>query len=219
MILPCVFIGSQVYTFAYSLDITISDVCPVSSNRHGKDRRQLWIPLRPRKDKSNVVLEKYHPDPKLVLNDLPIQLVNSFTYLGVVIDKGLRFHKHAQYLVDRATNVGNAIRVLASRFGVNLSILRRISNATVRPILDYGSEVFCLMSISSINSLQTAQNTAIKKFLGVANWTATDNVHKELNVLPVANRSEMAKAKLEHNIIQNITHPLQQYIDSELHPT
>ena len=137
----------------------------------------------------------------------------------MVIDKGLRFHKHAQYLVDRATNAVNAIEVLASLSGVNLSILRRIFNATVRPILDYGSEVFCLMSTSSMNSLQTAQNTALKKCLGVANWTATDNVHRELNVLPVANRSEMTQAKLAHNIIQNSTHPLQQYIDSELHTT
>ena len=69
-----------------------------------------------------------------------------------------------------------------------------------------------------MNSLQTAQNTALKKCLGVANWTATDNVHRELNILPVANRSEMTQAKFAHNIIQN-SHPLQQYIDSELHPT
>ena len=88
-----------------------------------------------------------------MLNDLPIQWVNSFTYLGVVIDKGLRFHKHAQYLlvVDRATNAVNAIRILASLSGVNLSILRRIFNAIVRPILDYGAEVFacCLHHPSS----------------------------------------------------------------------
>ena len=110
-------------------------------------------------------------------------------------------------------------RFLASLSGVNLSILRRIFNATVRPILDYRSEVFCLMSTSSIKSLQTAQNTSLKKCLGVDNWTATDNAHRELNILPVANRLELAQAKLAHNIIQNSTHPLQQYIDSELHPT
>ena len=75
------------------------------------------------------------------------------------------------------------------------------------------------MSTSSMNSLQTAQNAALKTCLGITNWTATNNVHRELNVLPVANRSEMAQAKLAHNIIQNSTHPLQQYIDSELHPT
>ena len=173
----------------------------------------------PEKTKAMWFSSRINPDPQLILNDLPIQWVNSFTYLGVVIDKGLRFHKHAQYLVDRVTNAVNAIRVLASLSGVNLSILRRIFNATVRPILDYGSEVFCLMSASSIKSLQTAQNTALKKCLGVDNWTATDNVHRELNILPVANRSELAQAKLAHNIIQNNTHPLQQYIDSELHPT
>ena len=35
----------------------------------------------------------------------------------------------------------------------------------------------------------------------------------------MANRLELAQAKLAHNFIQNSTHPLQQYIDSELHPT
>ena len=187
--------------------------------RHGEDCRKLWIPLCPGKDKCHVVLSRVNPEPQLVLNDLPIQWVNSFTYLGVVIDKGLRFHKHAQYLIDRVTNAVNARRVLASLSGVNLSILKRIFNATVRPILDYGSEVFCLMSTSSTKSVQTAQNTAPKKCLGVDNWTATDNVHSELNILPVANRSELAQAKLAHNIIQNSTHPLQQYINSELHPS
>ena len=162
---------------------------------------------------------RVNPEPQLMHNDLPIQWVNSFTYLGVVIDKGLRSHKHAQYLIYRVTIAVNVIRVLASLSGVNLNILRRFFNGTVRPILEYGSEVFCLMSASSIKSLQTAQNTALKKCLGVDNWTATDNVHRELNVLPVANRSELAQAKLAHDIIQNNKHTLQQYIDSELHPT
>ena len=102
---------------------------PVSFNRHGEDMVEtVWIPLRPRK--AMWFSSRIISDPQLILNDLPIQWVNSFTYLGVVIDKGLRFHKHAQNLVDRATNAVNAIRVLASLSGVNLSILRRIFNAT-----------------------------------------------------------------------------------------
>ena len=80
-----------------------------------------------------------NPNNNLQVGNLPVDWVSDFHYLGVVIDKHLRFHRHAQYIVDRTNAAANALKVLSSLSGVNCLVLRRNFNATVRAILDYGS--------------------------------------------------------------------------------
>ena len=102
-----------------------------------------------------------NPNNNLQVGNLPVDWVSDFHYLGVVIDKHIRFHRHAQYIVDRTNAAANVLKVLSSLSGVNCFVLRRIFNATVRAILDYGSEIHNLMSRTQLNSMQRAQNSAL----------------------------------------------------------
>ena len=94
-----------------------------------------------------------NPSNNLQVGNLHVDWVSDFHYLGVVIDKHLRFHRHAQNIVDRTSAAANALKVLSSLSGGNCFVLRRIFNATVRVILDYGSEIHNLMSRTQLNSM------------------------------------------------------------------
>ena len=155
-----------------------------------------------------------NPNNNLQVGNLPVDWVSDFHYLGVVIDKHIRFHRHAQYIVDRTNAAANALKVLSSLSGVNCFVLRRIFNATVRAILDYGSEIHNLMSRTQLNSMQRAQNSALRNCLGVHKWTPIDNIHSELDILPVTSRTEISHAKFVDKVLKNIHHPLHIYLDA-----
>ena len=155
-----------------------------------------------------------NPDTNLHFNNLPVEWEDHFNYLGVVIDKHLRLHWHAEYIEARTNSSANALRELASLSGVNCHILRRIFNATVRATLDYGSEVLNKMSQSQLNRLQRAQNAALRSCLGVSKWTPIVNIHSELNILPVSNRTDITHAKFIDKILQNTNHQLQPYVEA-----
>ena len=155
-----------------------------------------------------------NPNSNLQVGNLPVDWVSDFHYLGVVIDKHIRFHRHAQYIVDRTNAAANALKVLSSLSGVNCFVLRRIFNATVRAILDYGSEIHNLMSRTQLNSMQRAQNSALRNCLGVHQWTPIDNIHSELDILPVTSRTEISHAKFVDKVLKNIHHPLHIYLEA-----
>ena len=62
--------------------------------------------------------------------------------------------------------------------------------------------------------MQRAQNSALRNCLGVHQWTPTDNIHSELDILPVTSRSEISHAKFVDKVIKNIHHPLHIYLDA-----
>ena len=130
-------------------------------------------------------------------------------------NKQLRFHKHVEHIADRTQSASNALKVLGSLSGLSYSLLRRVFMAKVRPIIDYGAEIHNMMSNTQLEKLQRKQNSALRSCLGVPPWTATDNVHAELKMLPVNTRTDISQTKFVHKVLSNVSHPLHIYIDAE----
>ena len=129
-------------------------------------------------------------ETQLEINNQQFEWTDDHNYLGVIIDKQLRSHKHVEHIADRTQSASNALKVLGSLSvsGLSCSLLRRVFMATVRPIIDYGAEIQNMMSNTQLEKLQRKQNSALRSCLGVLPWTATDNVHAELRMLPVYGR-------------------------------
>ena len=158
---------------------------------------------------------KKMPDTKLHLDATDIEWVKQFNYLGVVIDCKLRFHKHAEYITARVSKAANALKIPGQLSGLNCFTLRRIFNATVRAVIDYGAEVHNQMSNTQLRRLQRAQNAALRSCLGVPRWTPKDNVHTEIQIAPVVTRSEITQAKFAEKVLQNQEHPLHMCIEAQ----
>ena len=123
-----------------------------------------------------------NPETQLKINNQQIEWTDDHNYLGVIIDKQLRFHKHVEHIADRTQSASNALKVLGSLSGLSCSLLRRVFMATVRPIIDYGAEIHNMMLNTQLEKLQRKQNSALRSCLGVPPWTATDNLHAELKI-------------------------------------
>ena len=158
------------------------------------------------------------PAVQLKINNQHIEWQSQYNYLRFIIDKQLLFKKHVEYniIASRTSYASKALKVLGTLSGLNCSLLRRVFNATVRAIIDYGAELHTLISSSQMKKLQRKQNAALRTVLGVPPWTATDNVHVELQMLPVNIRSEISQAKHVHKILSNTDHPLQIYTEAEV---
>ena len=70
------------------------------------------------------------------------------------------------------------------------------------------------MSWTQLNRVQRAQNSALRNCLGVYKWTPIDNIHSELDILPVTSRTEISHTKFVDKILKNIHHPLHPYFDA-----
>ena len=79
----------------------------------------------------------------LFINGIPIEWVK---YLGVSIDNTLSFARHARHVADKAYKRINAMKVMASLSGVNMSVLKQIYISTVCPILEYGCQTITTMT-------------------------------------------------------------------------
>ena len=151
------------------------------------------------------------PDTKLHLDATDIEWVKQLNYLGVVIDGKLTFHKHAEYITARMSKAENALKILRQITGLNCFTLRRIFNATLRAVIDYGAEVHNQMSETELRRLQRAQNAALRSCLGVPRWTPT-----EIQIAPVVSRSEITQTKFAENVLQNEDHLLHMYIEAQV---
>ena len=120
----------------------------------------------PAKSKAMCFFKK-DPATQLNINNQHIEWQPQYNYLGVIIDKQLLFNKHVEYIASRTSYVSNALKVLGTLSGLNCSLVRRVFNATVRAIIDYGAEIHTLISSSQIKKLQRKQNAALRNVLGV----------------------------------------------------
>ena len=77
-------------------------------------------------------------NPNLLLGNTPLEWVDEFRYLRVVLDRKLTFTPHANHLVLKAQRRLDVMKVMASLTGVQAHILRQMYTATVRSTLEYG---------------------------------------------------------------------------------
>ena len=85
-------------------------------------------------------------------------------YLGVVLDKRLKFHKHLRDMEKKATTRLSALQALTgSTWGISLEDMRNIYRSTILPLFLYCATVWYIGGFG----YKTQQNQAIKTLKGV----------------------------------------------------
>lgn len=124
--------------------------------------------------KSNVVhfrkAGKERTSFNFTLGNLPIQIVEKYKYLGLVLHETLSYDVSATVLADAG---GRALGAIINKYkkigGLGYYTYTTMYNAGVCPILDYASEIWGYKSFPKID---TVQNRAIRAFLGVHTYAA-----------------------------------------------
>ena len=101
--------------------------------------------------------------------------------LGIVLDHALNFKKHIHGKIASARKAVGAIwRLGGTKLGMRGSAVRSLYTACVRPIFEYGVEIWHHKVLKEqINKLDVMQNMALRRVLGAFKTTPIQVLQKE----------------------------------------
>ena len=183
-------------TLPNNVDIFIfaDDVCVVARGSHKfrnlqksldtitKKSKELGLKINSNKTKV-MAIKCTAPEQVMIVDNNPIEWVNSYMYLGVQIDSKLNFNEEVKYLRERAkTRLATMKHMSSLKEGANLQVQRNYYIACTRSLIDYASPVLVNLSERQKQSLEVLQNNAARLMLGAPMWTKLGNLRMEANL-------------------------------------
>ena len=146
------------------------------------------------------------------LNGVPLKRDSAPTYLGVRLDPQLDWRPHIKSAATRATRTLNAIAKIVRHLdgsGATASVVVRLYKALVRPVMEYGCQVWLGAPPMAREPLERVQHRAL--VLASSAWQSTPREALEvlLHVQPLEIRWSMLLLRWEARILRMpSTHPL-----------
>jgi ribonuclease HI/exonuclease III len=131
-----------------------------------------------------------HWAPSLKLNSKPIKIVDEYKFLGVVIDKNLRFKKHADKTRKKAKKRVNILKCMSGKsWGQSLETQRKLYLTYVRSTIEYASPAwYNMLSETEKLKLEVIQNEALRSIGGLGKTCPVDFLRLETEVEPLKSR-------------------------------
>ena len=149
------------------------------------------------------------PEVPISIHGQPLEWVSNFRYLGVTLDRHLKFNRYAVTLRARIQKRLNAmVAVSGSPGGACSRVLRAWYIGAVRPVLEYGCQVLAIAGVSAVPTIEKIQNRAARIILGVPGWSCPTATIAEAGLQPLEYRFEGATVVLADKILRDVTHPL-----------
>ena len=121
------------------------------------------------------------------INQNPIEVTNSYCYLGVEITNTLSFSKASDVLYKKALrslfSIYSSLDVRSDEKNTKLFI--KLFDSLVKPVLLYGCEIWGSIVANPNNVINKFVNKFYKTLLGVPQHTSTAGIHAELGRFPI----------------------------------
>ena len=127
-------------------------------------------------------------DVNLTMNNEPIERVNMFKYLGIVLNDTLSFEQYIDHLYKKCCQKLGAIGKV--RDCLNKKLTLQLYKSLVTPHIDYGDVIYMSANKETLSKLQLVQNKACRLILRVHRLTSTDEMHQNLNLMRLEPRRE-----------------------------
>jgi len=119
----------------------------------------------------------------IVIDNEPIEFVEMFKYLGVIIDNHLRFEEHVTYVIKKvATKInflGRLSRILSK------STKKLIYNCIIAPHFDYCASILWNASNENVKKMQLLQNKGMRTILNCKYDTHIEDMLNKIEWLNV----------------------------------
>ena len=103
------------------------------------------------------------PPVTLKINDACISIKKEFKYLGIIFDSRLSYNSHSKYVAKKCQSRLNFMRLLSGvTWGADTRVLLVIYRVLIRPIIDYGFEVYLSSHQYVLKRMQIIQNSALR---------------------------------------------------------
>ena len=205
-------INSSIRLFADDTTLyTIVDNPLHAANRLNSDLSQIhqwatkWlVTFNPSKSESIIFSRKRNKPnhPNLVMDQQPIQEVNSHRHLGLALSNDCTWHDHLEYIKSKAWTRINVMRKL--KFKLDRRSLQIIYFTFIRPILEYADAVWNNCTQYEVNELEKIQNEAARIVTGATKLVSINSLMQETGWETLSNRRKKHKLflfyKMQHQM-------------------
>ncbi|GBO41117.1 putative RNA-directed DNA polymerase from transposon BS [Araneus ventricosus] len=133
---------------------------------------------------------------KIYLKGNLLETTKSPTYLGFTLDTEINCGKHIAKLVEKGRKRLQLLKFISGRdWGANSGTLRMTYTALIRPVLEYGYQVFQVASQTNLNKLERVQLGAARIITGLRSCCPKAIVLYEADLQPLSMRIRTNSAK------------------------
>ncbi len=125
-------------------------------------------------------------DLNVSCNGVNIEIVEKVKYLGIILDRELKFSEHVSYLKQKLIGRTKMLGKLRPIIGQNLTL--ELYKSLILPVMDYGDIVYDCLSSKSSKELQRLQNYALHIVLRSGFEKSISDMHKETNLMFLSDR-------------------------------
>lgn len=139
------------------------------------------------------------------LNQMPIENVKVYCYLGVMMDKNLTFSYHINTLKKRVCERINMLKIINGlKFGSHPEMLLRVYNALVTSLIMYGATIYGKSAKNLSKLLETTHRQALRVATGCTKTTPINTLSAISAVEPLFLKREfIAKKEISKHLITN----------------
>ena len=162
------------------------------------------VTFNPSKSESIIFSRKRNKPnhPNVVMDQQPIQEVNSHKHLGLILSSDCTWHDHLEYIKSKAWTRINVMRKL--KFKLDRRSLQIIYFTFIRSILEYADVVWNNCTQYEINDLEKIQNEAARIVTGATKLVSINSLIQETGWETLLNRRKKHKLllfyKMKHYI-------------------
>ena len=125
-------------------------------------------------------LSKYE---KWFYGEHPVEVVNSYTYLGFVFTTKMSIATSLSFFITKAKHALNMLFMSLNSIECHdLNVFFKLFDSKIAPILSFSSELWGVYDIEDIEKVHTF---AIKRYLGVSNHSSNSIVYSETGRVPL----------------------------------
>ena len=110
-----------------------------------------------------IFTQRQYKTPLLKIDDKDIEIVQTYTFLGMMFDSRLTWKPHLDNIVTKCNKRLNVLKcIVGSDWGSDTQSLLLLFRTLIRPILDYGCEVYDSAKTALKTKLDSIQFQALK---------------------------------------------------------
>ena len=121
---------------------------------------------------------------RIQTNHMTIGRVKTANYLGLVIDENLYWNAHIDFVCASLVKYFGIFNHIKSF--ITSRIARQLYFAFIKSRISYGIEVYGHCADEYLSKLQSLQNKLLKRMLKLCRRTSTNQLHRNLSLLKVA---------------------------------
>ena len=180
--------------------------------RHNTDLLREWarkegMQINAEKTKS-MVFGRHAHNVVVKVNGVSLENVDSFKYLGVMLDKELNFAAQVDYAVSKGKRACAKVGYLIDgRKGVNTDIGIELYKSLVCPHLEYAFPAWAIFSDNNMEKRESTQVQCLKRILGAKVHSSSAAVEVICEILPMRfRRRELCSREFMRIVMKEDSH-------------